>query len=265
MFWNGAAGLEREYAQAITARLKSWRALVAVFLAHAAFVTTFEEPMVEERLTPCAGSEECTEEDAGIDGRTAFAGPIDVAQVEPEGELVEGKGGADAVHQREQTAEEDVLGSVAAADLAEPGVADGEKDKDAPDEVVDVSAAHHDPAEGSPMMGDGHDEKPNAAEGNEEGPGSEQHAAARAVLDVTVDDVSELGEVEEEQHRANDERSKDEQDPGSGEVHGESVPRELRSSNAAHKWCKDRDRIMGTLAAGPDGRFPAVYDWLCQC
>src|SRR5215218_9974524 len=78
--------------------------------------------------------------EAELDAEQPFAGPVDVAEVEQEGRLVEGEAHADAHRHREVVLELLVFGQ-------QRGRARGEGDQDAGYEVMDVAAADADVAE----------------------------------------------------------------------------------------------------------------------
>lgn len=143
-------------------------------------------------------------------------GPVDVAEVEPEREFVEGESGTDSVKNGEQAADENVFRSGAAAGFGEPCVTDAEQYQDAPDEVVDVLAAQHDPSEGADVVGDAGDQQTDAEEGDEEADSGEEEAAARAIGNADVDDASEVGAVQQEEDGGGDEDGEDEQNVGAG-------------------------------------------------
>src|SRR5579884_4305242 len=75
------------------------------------------------------------EDEGGVDGGASLAGPVDVAEVEPEGEFVEGHGGGGAVEEGHEAAEELGVSGFAIADLEAPTEADEEEEEDAPDHV----------------------------------------------------------------------------------------------------------------------------------
>jgi len=136
----------------------------------------------EEWRTPCAGGQQATKQDDSIDTDTALARPVGLrVEVEPESELVEGEGCADTIADAHQAAEEDGNRGVLAAKIEKPSVADEEQDQDSPDEVVDVTAADHDPMKGADVSGDEADEYSHAEKGDQESEGGDKKAAARAV------------------------------------------------------------------------------------
>ena len=174
----------------------------------------------EDRRSPGTDGEESAKEDDGVDAFAALARPVGCGvEVQPEGELVEGEGGADSVGEGEEPAEKDLHGSVAGADVGELRIAADEEQEDSPDEVVDVAATHLDVTEGANVMGDGGDQKTHGEKGDEEADGGEEEAALGAVGDLLVDDLPGFGEAENEQDERGDDRQEDEKDPGSGEVH----------------------------------------------
>jgi len=79
---------------------------------------------MQQRCAPGANCEESPEEDDGVDALAILGGPVGVGiEVEPDGELVEGEGGANAVGDGEKPAEEEGAGRVAGAGLGERGKA----------------------------------------------------------------------------------------------------------------------------------------------
>ena len=99
--------------------------------------------------------------EAELDAEQALAGPVDVAQVEQQGRLVEGEAHADAHRDRQPLLDRVVVGEQRRG-------AGGEGEQDAGDEVVDVAAADAEVAERPqpsriPQVGD-----PDQGEGAEE-------------------------------------------------------------------------------------------------
>ena len=70
---------------------------------------------------PEAGGEEGAEQKGGIDALTAFATPVVVFEVEPEGELVESQRRTDAVEHRRQARRRGRGAVSPGADLGQPG------------------------------------------------------------------------------------------------------------------------------------------------
>jgi len=151
----------------------------------------------EEGCAPGPDGEQAAEEDDGIDGETSGAVPVSIRlEVEPEGELVKGEGGADAIADRHEPAEEDGERRVGPAQVHQPSVADQEKYEDSPDEVVNVHAMHHNPLEVSLMVDDPVDENPDSDKSDQERDRGDEHASSRAVGDGGADEESEAGELQ---------------------------------------------------------------------
>jgi hypothetical protein len=174
----------------------------------------------EERCAPSSHGEECTEEDDGVDALATLTRPVGSSvEVEPESELVEGESCADAVAKGKETANEDRDGSAASAGFGESEISSDEKEKDSPDEVMDVMAPHLDVTEGADVMGDGSDEETDGKKGDEEADGGEKETAVRAVGDLLVDDVADFGEVKDEKDCGGAEADEDQEDRRAGDVH----------------------------------------------
>jgi len=174
----------------------------------------------EDGCSPGPDGEESAKEDDRIDALTTFARPVGCCvEVQPEGELVECKGGSDSVGECEKPAEQDGHGSVASANVCDFGIAGDEEQKDSPDEMMDVTAAHFDITEGADVMRDGGDQQTDSEKGDEEADGGEEEASLGAVGNLLADDLTGFGEVEDQQDERGDDRCEDQKDPGSGDVH----------------------------------------------
>ena len=123
----------------------SWRALAAA-----------QHPQGEDGDAEDRGGAE-----AELDAEQAFAAPVDVAQVEQEGRLVEGEAEAGAHRDRQPLLELVVVGE-------QGGGAGAEGEQDAGDEVVDVAAADADVAEGPAAVADRPGREADQGEGAEE-------------------------------------------------------------------------------------------------
>jgi hypothetical protein len=154
----------------------------------------------KERRTPGSHGEEGSEEDYSVYALSALTCPVGCGvKVEPEGELVEGEGGADSIGHGEETSSEERQGSVACAYLGDLCITGDEKEKDAPDEVVDVATSHLDVTEWTDVMRDGGHEETDGEKGDEETDGGEKEAFVRAVRDLLVDDAADFCEMQNEE------------------------------------------------------------------
>ena len=174
----------------------------------------------EEGRAPGTDGEQAAEEDDCVDGEASGAVPVCIRfEVEPEGELVEGEGGSDAIADRHEAAEEDGDWRVGPAEVHQPSVAYQQKDEDSPDEVVNVHAMHNDPLEMSLMVDDPVDENPDSDKGDKEGDRGDEHAASRAVGDGGADEESDAGELQQDQEENDDEAGEGQQQECSGSGH----------------------------------------------
>src|SRR5690606_36991703 len=100
------------------------------------------------------------DDDDRVDALAALFGPVDVLQIEPEGELIERQRGADAVADGEVGA--DTVLVELDRDISHP-----EQDHDTEHEVVDVQAARglDVPQARDPVIFDGVGDETNQAEG----------------------------------------------------------------------------------------------------
>jgi len=125
--------------------------------------------LAQQGRSPCSDSEKRAEQNNGIDAFAALDRPIGRRiEIEPEGEFIEGESSACAIGDGEQPAEEDRAGSISGSYFSKRGVAAEQKQKDSPDEMVDVPAADDHVAEWSDVMLDGEDEQSGREKGNEE-------------------------------------------------------------------------------------------------
>src|SRR6476620_12564157 len=99
--------------------------------------------------------------EAELDAEQAFAAPVDVAQVEEEGRLVEGEAEADPHRHRQPLLELVVVGQ-------QGGGSRAEGDEDAGGEVVDVASTDVDVAEGPAPVPDRPGGEAHEGEGAEE-------------------------------------------------------------------------------------------------
>jgi len=148
----------------------------------------------KEGCSPGAHGEDSSKQNDRVDVQTAGAGPVGVGfQIEPQGEFVQGEGSADAVTDRHQATEKNGHGRVGSTEIEQPSIAHQEQDEYAPDEVVNVAAAHHDPFKGAVLVNDQADQKPHPDERNQERDRCDKHAAAGAVWDCGADQKAQAG------------------------------------------------------------------------
>ena len=115
----------------------------------------------KEGCSPGAHREDSSKQNDGVDVETTGAGPVSVRfQIEPESKFIERKGSADTITHRHQAAEKNGHGRVRAAQIEQPSIANQKQDEYAPDKMMDVSAAHHDPLKWPVLMNDQADQKP---------------------------------------------------------------------------------------------------------
>ena len=81
--------------------------------------------------------------------------PVGVGlQVEPKRKFVERERRAGAIADRHEPAEEDGERRVRPAQVKQPAIADQQQDENAPHQVMNMVAAHHDPMKWPHMMSD---------------------------------------------------------------------------------------------------------------
>src|ERR1700736_2830074 len=90
--------------------------------------------LAHKRSTPDAERQAGSEDDHGVYAHAPGPRPVDVLEVQPEGELVEGQCGADSVCDRAGAGQP--VGTRALLD--QPHVSDDQKQQDAPDQMMDV-------------------------------------------------------------------------------------------------------------------------------
>lgn len=181
----------------------------------------------EQGCAPGSDGEQGSEEDDGVDAFTSLAGPVGGGvEIEPDGELIEGEGGAGSVGEGEQAAEENRQRGIAVGDLGELSVAGDEQQEDSPNKVMNVAPAHLDIAERADVMSDGGDQQAHPEEGDEEADRGEKEAALRTIGNLLMDDESEFGEVQQKENESGGHDDESEQNDGTGDVHGwVSLPR----------------------------------------
>lgn len=199
-----------------------------------------------EGRAPGAEPEECAEEDDGVETLAAGEGPDGVADVEPEGEFIEGEGGAHAVDDGDEASGEEGAGCGSGADFGHHGIAGDQEQGDAPDQVMDVASAEDDPAEGADVEVDEEDEETYAEEGEDEAEGGEEEAAAGAVGNALMQDSAGAGHVQQDEddggagghERQNDPRSRPVHDDYSDSAAEERASHQSGDGNhGAHHPC----------------------------
>jgi len=105
------------------------------------------------------------------------------------------------------------------SEVEQPAVADQEQDDDAPDQVMDVVAAHGNPLEGAGLVDDGADQEANAREGEKKCDGGQKGAPTGPVGDGGADEESNTSELHQDQQDDDDEGGKGQQYKCSGTGH----------------------------------------------
>ena len=165
----------------------------------------------EERSSKDAGGEQTAEERHRFDTFPALALPVDVAQVEPERKFVEGERRGNSIeHGRETTGpgHGDRIGT----NLHEPDVADREQQKNAPDQVVDVTAVHGEVVKRADVVTDGECDAAHHQCCDEEGEGGEKQPFAARVGEVMPVSAAQPGAPNDrgkDRQESRDERGRD--------------------------------------------------------
>jgi len=100
---------------------------------------------------------------------------------------------------------------VRASQVQEPSVADEKQNQDSPNEMMDVLSANHDPIEWSVAVYDKINQQADSEEGDEKGHGGEKHAPAGPVGDGCPDEISEFGELQQDQEHCDDQCEEEQQ------------------------------------------------------
>src|SRR5215472_12211751 len=140
---------------------------------------------VYEWPAPEADGQRGAEEKHGTHAGDTFRGPVNVGEIEPESELVEGECRADGVEKCSHASCPEGTPVHAGADLREPKIADDQQQQNAEDQVMDVaSAAGFDVVKWAPPGADGVRNNANDGEGQEESCGRDEVALAPAFSKV---------------------------------------------------------------------------------
>ena len=81
----------------------------------------------EKRRSPGTRSKSRSEKYDGVDALTTFRRPVDICEIQPESELIEGERGSSTIENGEQATDEDSRWSIARACLSQPCVSDQEE------------------------------------------------------------------------------------------------------------------------------------------
>jgi len=82
---------------------------------------------------------------------------------------------------------------VRSTEIEQPSIAHQEQDEYAPDEVMNVAAAHHDPLKRPMLVHDQADQKPHTDERNQERNRCNKHASAGAIGNCGADEKAQAG------------------------------------------------------------------------
>src|SRR5581483_11382456 len=155
------------------------------------------------------------EEKDSVETDTAPACPVKaVLKIQPESEFVESERGANTVQQRHEAAGKKRAAPSPSADLHQPAETDGEKDKDSPDQMMDVGAADYDVMKRADIALGGEGSEAREREGGKESDSSEEEAPPGAIANMLVQEATDAGVIQEQK----DERSSE--DDGNGEEPG---------------------------------------------
>jgi len=176
-----------------------------------------------------------------VDAFAAFAFPVDVAEIKPEGELVESERRAEAVEDRKGDARDARCSLEAGTDLQQPSITDGEEQQDAPDHVVDVQVAARDVVKGSNAVADGMGDDADDDEREEEGDGGEEEALPPGFSEMLLVECAEASFADRRGEEPQGEGDEDFKRPGVDVAHFEISVERLA----------DRQRMISEL---PDGR-----------
>ena len=168
----------------------------------------------QQRCAPGACAQKSTEEDDGIDAGASLGSPVDIFQVEPEGEFIEGEGGADSIEDRHKAAEKNGRVVAARADLGEPSIADEKENEDAEDEVVDVAPSVVDEVEGRDVMEDGVNDGANRGESEEEADGGNKEALAGTLGNPFANQLTEWCALQKQKEQGSSGERKQKNKPG---------------------------------------------------
>ena len=201
-----------------------------------AFVPRFAWALGPQRSAPRSDGEQRAENNYGVDAGAALEGPDGVPDAEPHGELVQGEGGSHAIEDGDEAAGKERGRCGACAHLRDHGVAGDEEQENAPDEMVDVSAGHDHPSEGSDVKEDEEDKEAHAQEGEGEAQRGQKEATARAIGDALVQDAAGAGPVQQEKDHRCARCHEDEEDPRSLPVHDHHSD-SLADQRDSHQSC----------------------------
>jgi len=139
-------------------------------------------------------------------------GPVCVRlKVKPQRKFVESKRSTHAIADGHETAEEDGERRVRSAEFQQISVADKQQDKNAPNQVMNVVAAHGDPIERADPCPNRHHQQPHPAEGNRKGDRSKEHALPRPIGDGGAYEIPQPRQLQEHQQQNHDKGCKGKQ------------------------------------------------------
>src|SRR5277367_1357894 len=94
----------------------------------------------EEGSAPSTDGKERAEEDDGVYAGASGTHEVNVLEVEPEGELVEGERRSDSIKQRHEAAGENRRRIAAGTKFTEPAITDGQQKQNSRHQVMNVAA-----------------------------------------------------------------------------------------------------------------------------
>ena len=176
-------------------------------------------PRCHHRSAPRSNRQQAPEKHYGVDAFPPLRGPVDIGKVQPESKLVQRKRGTRTIEDREEPAPKNRRRGGQRSHLIQVTVADAEKDQDAPNKMVDMAATHGDVLERPDVMLDGSNQKPDGQESDEEADGRQEHPAVRPIRKGLVEEVPQLGQMEQQQHHRRNHNDEDQQDPLTRQMH----------------------------------------------
>jgi len=170
---------------------------------------------------PDAKEEGEAKEQNDFEAGAAFAIPVGIGiKIEPEGEFIERKRGADAVEQRHQAAGQQGGVTIAGADFHEPAESHHEQDQDAPDEMMDVRAANDDVVKGAEIAASGEGSEARESHGEEKSHRGEEKAAAGTVANMLVEEGGDARMAQEKKNENGGGKDEHAEGPGIKEHRG---------------------------------------------
>src|SRR5579863_443959 len=153
----------------------------------------------EQRSAPRARGQQGSKKNDGIEAAAAFARPVNVAQVQPERELVESQRRADAVKNGHQPAGKDRGTARAVADLAQPAIPDHEQNDDSENQVMNVPASHLDEVKGWNIVQNAVNHGANPGKSQEETDRRDEQTTAGTIGNAVMQRFAERSSVQNQQ------------------------------------------------------------------